>query len=173
MSQPVSYRNILTSPVHLLAFGLGTGLSPVAPGTVGTLLGVPLFLALYPLGLPVFLLVMSVLFLLGCYICGVSARRLGVHDHGGIVWDEIVAYLATMLPWLTPLPRASAVPLWAWLILGFILFRIFDILKPPPANLADRDVHGGFGIMLDDLIAALYAAGILALCMWLSHHWLG
>lgn len=172
MTQPVTRQHILTTPIHCLAFGLGSGLSPVAPGTVGTLLGLPLFLLLSPLGLPLFVVVTSVLFLLGCYICGESARRLGVHDHGGIVLDEIVAYQITMLPVLMPLLRAPAMPLWVWLVLGFILFRLFDILKPPPANLADRNVHGGFGIMLDDLIAALYAAGLLAVCMWLSHQWL-
>ncbi len=158
--------------MHLLAFGLGTGLSPVAPGTVGTVLGLPLFLLLYPLGMPLFILGTAVLFVLGCYVCGESARRLGVHDHGGIVFDEIVAYQITMLPWMMPLLRAPEIPLWVWLVLGFVLFRIFDIFKPPPANLADRHVHGGFGIMLDDLIAALYAAGFLGLCMWLSHQWL-
>jgi phosphatidylglycerophosphatase A len=168
----VTPRLILSSPVHLLAFGFGAGLAPVAPGTVGTLLGIPLFLALQTLGLPVYLAVTAALFALGCYVCGESARRLGVHDHGGIVWDEIVAFPVAMLPWLLAVPRASTVPLWAWLGLGFGLFRLFDILKPPPANLADRHVHGGFGIMLDDLIAALYAAALLALLMWLSLRWL-
>jgi phosphatidylglycerophosphatase A len=168
-----SARVILTSPVHCLAFGFGTGLAPVAPGTLGTLVGIPFFLVLYPLGLWVYLAITLVLFLLGCYLCGESARRLGVHDHGGIVWDEIVAYLVTLLPLLLPIPRADSVPVWGWLAAGFVLFRIFDIFKPPPANLADRHVHGGFGIMLDDLIAAVYAAGLLAVLMWLSQRWPG
>ncbi|MGH8454972.1 MAG: phosphatidylglycerophosphatase A family protein [Nevskiales bacterium] len=166
-------RQILSSPVHFLAFGFGTGLAPVAPGTFGTLVGIPFFLVLQPFGLPIYLAVTAVLFALGCYLCGESARRLGVHDHGGIVWDEIVAFLVTMLPWLLGVPRATSVPLWAWLAIGFGLFRFFDILKPPPANLADRHMHGGFGIMLDDLIAAVYAAGLLAMAMLLSSHgWL-
>lgn len=168
-----SARQILSSPVHCLAFGFGTGLAPVAPGTFGTLVGIPFFMVLQALGLPAYLLVTTLLFLLGCYLCGESARRLGVHDHGGIVWDEIVAYLITMLPWLLPVPRAASLPLWAWLLVGFVLFRLFDIFKPPPANLADRHVHGGFGIMLDDLIAAVYAAGLMVFLMWLSQRWLG
>jgi phosphatidylglycerophosphatase A len=167
MTPAPNARQILSSPVHLLAFGFGTGLAPVAPGTVGTLVGIPFFLALSSLGLPIYLAATALLFALGCYVCGESARRLGVHDHGGIVWDEIVAFLVTMLPLLLPLPR-TALPLWAWLALGFGLFRLFDILKPPPAGWADRQLHGGFGIMLDDLIAAVYAAGVLALLMWLS-----
>jgi phosphatidylglycerophosphatase A len=168
MAAPLSPRQILTSPVHFLAFGFGAGLSPVAPGTVGTLAGIPFFLLLQMSGLPVYLAVTAALFALGCWLCGESARRLGVHDHGGIVWDEIVAFLVTMLPWVLGLPRAASVPLWAWLAAGFTLFRLFDILKPPPANWADRQVHGGFGIMLDDLIAAGYAAAGLAGLMWLS-----
>ncbi len=167
MNPKPSARQILSSPVHLLAFGFGSGLAPVAPGTFGTLVGIPFFLALSPLGLPAYLAAAALLFALGCYVCGESARRLGVHDHGGIVWDEIVAYLVTMLPLLLPLPRMP-LPSWTWLALGFGLFRLFDILKPPPAGWADRHVHGGFGIMLDDLIAAFYAAGVLALAMWCS-----
>jgi phosphatidylglycerophosphatase A len=166
MTSAPNARQILSSPVHLLAFGFGAGLAPVAPGTFGTLVGIPFFLALSPFGLPAYLVVTVLMFMLGCYVCGESARRLGVHDHGGIVWDEIVSFLVTMLPLLLPVPRAASVPLWAWLALGFGLFRLFDILKPPPAGWADRRVHGGFGIMLDDLIAAFYAGGVLALLMW-------
>jgi phosphatidylglycerophosphatase A len=167
---PLTARQVLTSPVHFLAFGFGTGLAPVAPGTVGTLVGIPFFLLLQPLGPGIYLAATALMFVSGCYLCGESARRLGVHDHGGIVWDEIVAFLVTMTPLLLSLRRAAEIPLWAWLALGFVLFRIFDILKPPPAGWADRRVHGGFGIMLDDLIAALYAAVGLALLMWLSLH---
>lgn len=171
MTEPITPRQILSSPVHFLAFGFGAGLVPIAPGTAGTLVGIPVFLALQPLGLLPYTAVTALLFVSGCYLCGESARRLGVHDHGGIVWDEIVGYLVAMLPLLLAIPRA-AVPLWLWVAAGFGLFRLFDILKPPPANIADSSVHGGFGIMLDDLIAAVYAASLLAALLWLSQHWL-
>jgi phosphatidylglycerophosphatase A len=168
MATPIPPRQILGSPIHFLAFGFGTGLSPVAPGTVGTLVGIPFFLALQPFGLTIYLLVTALLFAVGCYLCGESARRLGVPDHGGIVWDEIVAFLVTMLPLLLDMPRAVSVPVWGWLAIGFALFRFFDVLKPPPVNLADQHLHGGFGIMLDDLLAAIYAAVLLAGLMLLS-----
>lgn len=158
---PIPARTILRDPVHFLAFGFGSGLAPRAPGTAGTLVGIPLFVGLHFLGLPAYLAVTVLLFAFGCWVCGESARRLGTHDHGGIVFDEIVAFLITMLPtFFLPQPE----PLWRWLWLGagFALFRFFDVLKPWPVNLADRHVHGGFGIMLDDLLAALYAAGALA-----------
>ena len=171
MTPALSARQILTSPVHFLAFGFGTGLTPVAPGTAGTLVGIPFFLALQSFGLPIYLAITVALFAFGCYLCGESARRLGVHDHGGIVWDEIVGFLVTMVPLLTPIQRASSISLWLWLACGFGLFRLFDVLKPTPANIADRKVHGGFGIMLDDLIAAVYAGAVLALVMWLSARW--
>lgn len=170
MTAPISQRQILSSPVHFLAFGFGAGLTPVAPGTVGTLVGIPFFLLLQPLGLLTYVAITAVLFVLGCYLCGESARRLGVHDHGGIVWDEIVGYLVTMLPLLLAVPRAE-VTLWVWIAVGFGMFRFFDILKPPPANLADRKVHGGFGIMLDDLIAAIYSAALLTVLLWCSQRW--
>lgn len=161
MPLPIHPRSILGDPVHLLAFGLGSGLSPLAPGTVGTLVAVPLFVALHFLGLAGYLAATAALFLAGCWICGESARRLGVHDYGGIVFDEIVAFLVTMLPvFFFPVPE----PRWRWLWLGagFLLFRFFDVVKPWPINLADRHVHGGLGIMLDDLLAALYAGAALA-----------
>lgn len=166
-STTVSARTIFSSPIHFLAFGFGAGLAPKAPGTIGTLVGVPIFVGLHFFGLPIYLAVTAVLFVLGCYLCGESARRLNTHDHGGIVFDEIVAFLVTMLPtFFFPIPE----PLWRWIWLaaGFVLFRFFDVLKPWPINLADRHVHGGIGIMLDDLLAALYAGGLLTLAMWLQ-----
>jgi phosphatidylglycerophosphatase A len=136
------------NPLHLLAFGLGTGLAPVAPGTAGTLVGVPLFLLMAPLALPLYLLVTLLLFIAGVYICQRCSDDLGVHDHGGIVWDEIVGYLVAMI-------AVPSEPL--WLLSGFLLFRLFDILKPWPIRWADRRLAGGFGIMFDDLLAGLYA----------------
>ena len=146
--------SVWRNPWHFLAFGAGAGAMPVAPGTFGTLVAVPLYLLLAPLALPFYLAVVVAMLLLGIWLCHVTARDIGVHDHGGIVWDEIVGYLLTM---------AAAPAGWLWVIVGFILFRLFDIVKPWPVNLADRHVSGGFGIMLDDVIAALYAWLVLQL----------
>ncbi|MET0090936.1 MAG: phosphatidylglycerophosphatase A [Candidatus Thiodiazotropha sp.] len=140
------------NPVHLLAFGFGSGLAPKAPGTFGTLVGIPFYLLLQPLPPVYYGILVALTFLLGIGICGRTSRDLGVHDHGGIVWDEIVGYLVTML-WA---PQG-----WVWMVIGFVLFRFFDILKPWPIRWFDRKVSGGFGIMLDDLIAGLFAAALL------------
>jgi len=147
-------KSIWRNPWHFLAFGCGSGAMPFAPGTFGTLAAIPVYLLLAPLSLSLYLLVVVAMLLAGIWLCHVTARDIGVHDHGGIVWDEIVGYLLTM---------AAAPEGWLWIVLGFILFRIFDIFKPWPISLADRRVDGGFGIMLDDVIAALYAWLVLQL----------
>jgi phosphatidylglycerophosphatase A len=151
-------RKVLTDPVHMLAFGFGTGLAPVAPGTVGSLLGVALAWLTLNLGLITQIGCAAFLFLSGIWICGESARRLGIHDHGGIVWDEIAGMYVTLL--------VAPFTISAW-ILGFLLFRAFDIVKPWPIRDLDHRLGGGLGIMLDDLVAALYAAILLALYGWL------
>lgn len=143
---------VLRSPTHFLAFGFGSGLSPIAPGTFGTLVAVPLFLVMQPLPLPWYLLITLAVVVFGIWLCGASAKKLGIHDAPGIVWDEIAGYLITMI---------AAPQGWTWIILGFILFRIFDIWKPWPIRLADNQVGGGWGIMLDDVIAGIFAAIIL------------
>ena len=141
-------RTVLTSPVHFLAFGFGSGLSPKAPGTMGTLAAIPLYLLLMNLPLTGYLLAVLLISVAGVWICGESSRRLGVHDHGGIVWDEFAGFLLTM----TAAPQG-----WQWIVLGFALFRLFDIWKPWPVRVADRQLHGGLGIMLDDILAGIYA----------------
>ena len=151
-------RTVLTDPVHILAFGFGTGLSPVAPGTVGSLVGVLFAWLTLDLGLPLQLAVAAALSLSGIWICGESARRIGVHDHGGIVWDEIAGMYITLL--------VAPPTITAW-ILGFVLFRAFDIAKPWPIRDLDHRLGGGLGIMLDDLAAALYALILLGLYGWL------
>jgi phosphatidylglycerophosphatase A len=158
---------ILGTPEHLIAFGFGTGLSPVAPGTVGTLVGVLLFLPLSLLSVQAYAIVVALLFLFGCWVCGESARLLGVHDHGGIVFDEIVGYLVAAAPLLCFAPQPPPV-IAAAILAAFVLFRLFDILKPWPIRALDRSVHGGFGIMLDDLLAGAVAAVLLwgALRWW-------
>ncbi len=151
-------RQVLSDPVHILAFGFGTGLAPGAPGTVGSLLGVLLAWLTLDLGLSAQIGVALGLFVAGIWICGESARRLGIHDHGGIVWDEIAGMYITLL--------VAPFTLSAW-ILAFLLFRAFDIVKPWPIRDLDHRLGGGLGIMLDDLVAALYAAILLALYGWL------
>ena len=157
-SQAVAARTVFTDPVNFLAFGFGTGLAPVAPGTAGSLPGVLLFWLTLDLGLYVQLTVGAALLLAGVWICGESARRIGVHDHGGIVWDEIAGmYLTLLAAPLTPI---------GWLA-AFVLFRVMDIVKPWPIRDLDHRLGGGVGIMLDDLVAALYAAVVLGLYRWL------
>jgi len=150
-------RTVLTDPVNFLAFGFGSGLAPYAPGTFGSIPGMLLFWLTIELGLYVQLGVAAVLALLGIWICGESARRIGVHDHGGIVWDEITGMYVTLL--VAPFTVAG------WL-LAFALFRVMDIVKPWPIRDLDHRLGGGFGIMLDDLVAALYAAVVLGLYRW-------
>ena len=143
---------LLLQPVHFVAFGFGSGLSPVAPGTFGTLIAVPIVLVLQHFGLVVHVAFAILAMLAGIYVCGESARRMDVHDHPGIVWDEITGYTVTML---------AAPPHWSWLVGGFVLFRFFDIVKPWPIREADHSLPGGLGIMLDDVIAGVFAAAIL------------
>ena len=145
---------LLRHPVDLLALGFGSGLLPRAPGTAGTLAAIPLYLVMQSLALTVYVPLVAVLFLLGIPICAHAAKRLGVHDHPGIVWDEIVGYLVTM----TFAPTG-----WLWVLAGFLLFRFFDVLKPWPIRWLDRRVGGGFGIMVDDLLAGIAAAAVLQL----------
>ncbi|MDD5241352.1 MAG: phosphatidylglycerophosphatase A [Sulfuricella sp.] len=151
-------RFILRHPAHFLAFGFGTGLSPFAPGTVGTLVGFPIYFLLHGLDPVAYFAVVALLYVAGIWFCDVAGKALGVADHGGIVWDEIVALLLV-------LPFAPATP--AGFIAAFLLFRLFDIWKPFPIRYADKHIHGGFGVMFDDLLAAGYAiACLLAMTHW-------
>lgn len=152
-------REVLADPVHWLAFAVPAGLSPKAPGTVGSLWGIGLYLLTADWPLAWQLALAAGTFLIGIPICGVSSRRLGVHDHGGIVWDEVVGCYMTLLP---------AAAGWWWLAVGFGLFRLFDIVKPRPIRDLDHRLGGGLGIMLDDVVAALYAALALIVIQWLS-----
>ena len=150
---PPSLAQLLRDPPMALAFGFGLGLTPKAPGTAGTLLGVGLHFLLVDLPVPVRAGIVLALFVLGTWVCDIAARRLGVHDHQGIVFDEVVGYLIAML---------AAPAGWLWALAGFALFRLFDIWKPWPIRLADQRVKGGFGIMLDDALAGALAAVILS-----------
>ena len=150
--------SIWTDPLLLLACGLGSGAARFAPGTFGTLVAIPLYWFMQPLSILYYSLLTVVLFLLGIGLCGYAARKLGVHDHPGIVWDEIVGYLITMF-----MAPAGLM----WIIIGFALFRLFDIWKPWPIGWLDAKVSGGFGIMIDDVLAGIYAACLLQLLVFL------
>ncbi len=160
MSAPIDNltRKVFTDPVHFLAFGFGTGLAPKAPGTVGSLPALGLYWLARDLPLEAHIAIVAAAFLAGIWLCGESARRLGVHDYGGIVWDEIVGMYVTLL---------VAPPTVAGWIAAFALFRLFDIVKPWPIRDLDHRLGGGLGIMLDDLVAALYASVLVGIYGWL------
>ncbi|NOT86264.1 MAG: phosphatidylglycerophosphatase A [Methylococcaceae bacterium] len=146
-------RQILSDPVLFLAFGFGSGLAKKAPGTFGTLAAVPLYLLLAYTGQMTYWILTLLVSIVGIWICGKAAEKLDEHDFGGIVWDEIAGLLVTL----------AFVPFsWQALVAGFVLFRFFDIIKPWPIRWIDQQVTGGLGIMLDDIIAGFFAAGVMA-----------
>jgi phosphatidylglycerophosphatase A len=141
-------------PAHVIAFGFGAGLARFAPGTFGTLAGWPLGWLLAGAHPAVIFPLLAAAFLVGVWACGVTARHLGIHDHGSMVWDEIVAFMLVS----ALLPRELG-----WQLAGFLAFRAFDIGKPPPIRWIERRYQGGFGVMFDDLVAAGYTLLALAL----------
>ena len=147
-----SNKAILANPIHLLAFGFGAGLFPKAPGTVGTAVAVLIYLVLPSMQPVIYAGLILLSFVFGIWICGKTSEDLGVHDHGGIVWDEFVGY------WVTMFMAPSGL---FWVLLGFVFFRLLDIFKPWPIKWADKELAGGLGIMLDDVLAGIMAA----LCM--------
>jgi len=152
------FSRLWQSPPLLLAFGLGSGCARFAPGTMGTLAALPLAALLLLLPLWAYCLVVMIAAVAGVWICRQASEELQVHDHSGIVWDEFVGLWITFI----------AVPLqWPWLLIGFALFRLFDILKPWPISWFDRQIHGGLGIMIDDILAGLFAAlSLQAVIYW-------
>jgi phosphatidylglycerophosphatase A len=150
-------RHMLANPIYLLALGFGSGLSPRAPGTLGTLPAVPFYLWIQDWPLLWYILLVLILFLSGVWVCQVTARDLEIKDPPCIVWDEFVGFLVTM----TVAPSG-----WGWLLGGFILFRLFDIWKPWPIRVLDRRLSGGLGIMFDDVVAGIFAALVLACFQW-------
>lgn len=142
----------MANPIHFLAFGFGSGLAPKAPGTFGTMAAIPIWYFAASAGMTIYILVSVAVIAVGPYLCGRTSADMRVHDHGGIVWDEIAGFLITM----TALPVS-----WQWALMGFLLFRLFDIWKPWPIGWLDKRVDGGLGIMVDDLVAGVYAAIIL------------
>jgi phosphatidylglycerophosphatase A len=154
-------RQIMSDPVLFLAFGFGSGLAKKAPGTFGTLSAIPVYWLFAQADFLVYSVMTLIVTLVGVWICGIAAEKLDEHDFGGIVWDEIAGFLITM--WLVPLT-------WQTVIAGFILFRFFDILKPWPIKWLDQQVQGGLGIMIDDVLAAVFAGGLLLI--FVSRGWI-
>ncbi|MGE5128173.1 MAG: phosphatidylglycerophosphatase A [Sphingomonadaceae bacterium] len=147
-------RFVVSHPAHFLAFGFGVGLAPVAPGTFGTVLAFPVWWLLAGRLPPTVLAACVVLsFAVGVWACGLTGRHLGVADHGGMVWDELVAFLGVLL--IVPVHPA-------WQAAAFVLFRMFDILKPPPIRQFERRYKRGFGVMFDDVLAGGYTVLVLA-----------
>jgi len=140
------FKWMLQHPARIIALGFGSGLAPIVPGTFGTMVALPIMLALSSASLSIYLVACVVVFGVGVWAAELSCRHMGAHDHNSIVWDEVAGYMVTMI--LLPMT-------WQWLLAGFILFRLVDILKPWPINLLDRNVHGGFGVMIDDIAAGV------------------
>jgi len=143
-----SRHQVWRNPWHFLAFGFGSGLARFAPGTFGTLAAIPPYLLLVQLPWAAYAIIVVLAFIIGIRICQIATDDLQVHDFSGIVWDEFVGLWITLF--LIPFE-------WQWLVLGFILFRFFDIIKPWPINYLDKYAKGGFGIMIDDVLAGIYA----------------
>lgn len=142
----------IKNPIHFLALGFGSGLSPKAPGTMGTIAAIPIFLLCSLLPVNLFILITVLMSIIGIWICDKASKDAGVHDHGAIVWDEFAGFFITMI----------AIPVtWQTVLAGFVIFRIFDIIKPWPISIADKKVGGGFGIMLDDVIAGILALALM------------
>ncbi len=147
----------LKNPLHLLAVGFGSGAAPYMPGTAGTLVAVPIYLLMQLAPLPIYTLILAIMVFAGFWLCDVTDKAISVHDHPSIVWDEIVGFLLTM--WAVPL-------YWMWLLLGFLLFRLFDIWKPRPISWINDKVGGGVGVVVDDLMAGVYAWIVLQIIIW-------
>ena len=152
---------LLQHPAHFFGLGFGSGLAPKAPGTFGTVVGYPLFWLISVYALSTQLIIITALFLIGIYFCDVTGKALGVSDHGGIVWDEIVAMMLVLA--FTPNQ-------WQWWFSAFILFRLFDIWKPFPIRQFDAKLKNGFGVMFDDLLAAMYAIFCIQLILRVTAH---
>jgi len=154
MKKNVAPKSIWRNPIQFIAFGFGSGASPWAPGTCGTIVAIPIYLLMQPLSILAYCMITLVLTIAGIWICDITEKAIRVHDHSGIVFDEIVGYLITMIA----APRG-----WIWIVLGFALFRLFDIWKPWPIKPIDKKLAGGLGTMLDDVVAAIFALIVLQL----------
>lgn len=160
MTQPTP-KFLLAHPAHFIALGFGAGLAPKAPGSFGTLAALPLFWALaqfFP-GTAALLIFIALCFVLGIWACAQTGKHLGAADHGSMVWDEFVAMWLVLT--FTPIG-------WLWWLAAFGLFRVFDILKPWPIRWFDTRLKNGFGVMFDDVLAAIYALLVIKGWQWLA-----
>jgi phosphatidylglycerophosphatase A len=155
-------RAVLGHPAGWIASGFGSGLSPFAPGTAGSAAALLPWLLLRELPMVWVLVIIFATFLLGVWASNVVIERIGISDPGVIVWDEFVGQ------WITLLPLLLWPAHWLWMLAGFFIFRVFDVVKPWPCSWADRRVKGGFGVMLDDVLAGIYSAFALALAVWVT-----
>lgn len=151
-------KSVWTNPLHFISFGFGSGALPVAPGTWGTLAAIPLYLLIRDLSLVYYIAIVVAATVFGIWLCDKAEKEMGVHDHPGMVWDEICGYGITMI---------AAPHTWHWIVIGFLLFRLFDIWKPWPISWIDKQVGGGLGVMLDDVLAAIYSLILLQILVFL------
>ena len=156
-------RALLATPAGWLAGGFGSGLTPVAQGTFGSLAALLPWLLLRQLPLPLYLAVLVIGFAVGVWACDVAGRALGVDDHRSLVWDEFIGQWIALIPLLIPSLLPARLSMWWLLLAGFALFRLFDVWKPWPIRWLDRRVKGGFGVMIDDVLAGVFAALVLAI----------
>ncbi|MBB6242817.1 MULTISPECIES: phosphatidylglycerophosphatase A [unclassified Rhodanobacter] len=161
-------RALLSTPAGWLACGFGSGLTPVAQGTFGSLAALLPWLLLRSLSMPLYLLVLVVGFVVGVWACDVAGRALGVDDHRSLVWDEFIGQWIALVPLLIPALLPIRLSIWWLLLAGFALFRLFDVWKPWPIRWMDRHLKGGMGVMVDDVAAGIFAAIVLALAMYSS-----
>lgn len=156
-AQPVP-RSVWEKPSHFIAFGFGSGAVPFAPGTFGTLMAIPFYLVLQSLSLSMYLFLVILITIASMWLCDKVSKEINVHDHSGMCLDEIVGFLVTMI---------GAPHGFIWIVLGFALFRLFDIWKPWPIRYVDEQVKGGIGVILDDVIAGIYSLIILHILHWI------
>lgn len=154
-----NFKFLISHPAHFFALGFGSGLSKKAPGTIGSLVGIPFYLLIATEPITSKLSILFLMFVMGVYLCDITGKNIGIADHGSIVWDEIVAVMLVLV--FTP-------HYWTWWGIAFVLFRLFDIWKPFPIRQCDAKLKGGFGVMFDDLLAAIYAITILKVLAWIT-----
>jgi phosphatidylglycerophosphatase A len=162
-------RALLSSPAGWLACGFGSGLTPVAQGTFGSLAALLPWLLLRQLSLPIYIAVLLVGFIVGVWACNVAGRALGVADHRSVVWDEFIGQWIALLPLMIPACLPSGGFAWWMIAAGFALFRLFDVWKPWPISWLDRHLKGGMGVMVDDVVAGIFAAIVLAFGLHFLH----
>ncbi|MCH9643599.1 MAG: phosphatidylglycerophosphatase A [Gammaproteobacteria bacterium] len=160
-SKRISFRKVWTNPILFIGCGFGVGTLPGMPGTYGTLLAIPFYLIFQPLPLWMYITIVAAMNVIGIWLCGIVNREFGSDDHPAAIWDEIAAFMIVLI---------AVPPDWILIAIGFALFRFFDIVKPGPIGWIDRNVHGGFGVMLDDIVAAAISWGILQLLMLVIPH---